>query len=263
MLAGCLRWVNLRGIWVSPRKLFNRVVGWRWPASSSAATHPVTTAEALQQEAEAIHQVDLSGRTGADLYRSLNALNSTALCLSGGGIRSAAFGLGIIQALAQQPRSIHGRAVGSANACLLSQFHYLSTVSAAVISRGCQRAARSLFATIWRYLIGRPDGSDASRRRSPGFDRIATILLPSSAPPRRLRGQWLPVSPQSHSQLAGHRARAVRRNSVAETVDRCAGRVGTSGWRLAVVRRVRSLSPDSRPDFHAGPPPVPPDGVCA
>ncbi len=39
----------------------------------------------------------------------------TALCLSGGGIRSAAFALGVMQGLAR-----HG---------LLSQFHYLSTVS--------------------------------------------------------------------------------------------------------------------------------------
>ena len=33
-------------------------------------------------------------------YRSLNKLNRTALCLSGGGIRSATFCLGVIQALA-------------------------------------------------------------------------------------------------------------------------------------------------------------------
>src|SRR5215470_3191066 len=38
-----------------------------------------------------------------------------ALCLSGGGIRSAPFGLGILQGLARRS--------------LLEQFHYLSTVS--------------------------------------------------------------------------------------------------------------------------------------
>ena len=39
----------------------------------------------------------------------------TALCLSGGGIRSAAFALGVVQALARKG--------------LLPHFHYLSTVS--------------------------------------------------------------------------------------------------------------------------------------
>jgi len=39
----------------------------------------------------------------------------TAVCLSGGGIRSASFGLGVLQGLAR-----HG---------LLARFHYLSTVS--------------------------------------------------------------------------------------------------------------------------------------
>lgn len=38
------------------------------------------------------------------LYQALNKLERTALCLSGGGIRSAAFSLGVIQALATHPR---------------------------------------------------------------------------------------------------------------------------------------------------------------
>lgn len=38
------------------------------------------------------------------LYRSLGGLDRAALALSGGGIRSAAFGLGVIQALATHPR---------------------------------------------------------------------------------------------------------------------------------------------------------------
>ncbi|MCA6111275.1 hypothetical protein [Bradyrhizobium cenepequi] len=38
------------------------------------------------------------------LYRALRQLDRAALCLSGGGIRSAAFGLGVIQALATHPR---------------------------------------------------------------------------------------------------------------------------------------------------------------
>ena len=38
------------------------------------------------------------------LYQALGRLDRAALCLSGGGIRSAAFGLGVIQALATHPR---------------------------------------------------------------------------------------------------------------------------------------------------------------
>jgi hypothetical protein len=49
------------------------------------------------------------------LARELFEQNLTALCLSGGGIRSASFCLGILQALAQR--------------MLLSRFDYLSTVS--------------------------------------------------------------------------------------------------------------------------------------
>ncbi|MGI3899923.1 MAG: patatin-like phospholipase family protein [Janthinobacterium lividum] len=61
----------------------------------------VDTREALGEEREKLKLV--------------NDDQGNALCLSGGGIRSAAFGLGVIQALAE---------VG-----LLKRFHYLSTVS--------------------------------------------------------------------------------------------------------------------------------------
>src|SRR5690242_11892967 len=40
---------------------------------------------------------------GAALYRALHERNASALCLSGGGIRSATFALGVIQALAAHP----------------------------------------------------------------------------------------------------------------------------------------------------------------
>jgi hypothetical protein len=51
--------------------------------------------EVLEQEAEAIHGLSIGGTN--DLYRKLNEADRAALCLSGGGIRSAAFALGIIQ----------------------------------------------------------------------------------------------------------------------------------------------------------------------
>ena len=50
-----------------------------------------------------------------EVFDKLHKEDLTALCFSGGGIRSATFGLGIVQALAK-----HG---------LLSKFDYLSTVS--------------------------------------------------------------------------------------------------------------------------------------
>ena len=57
------------------------------------------------------YRMDADQRSGQDLpdkeietrkafYRALNALNRAALCCSGGGIRSATFCLGVIQALA-------------------------------------------------------------------------------------------------------------------------------------------------------------------
>ena len=45
-------------------------------------------------------------QVNSEFYRELNGLNSAALCLSGGGIRSAAFALGVIQALATHPRPL-------------------------------------------------------------------------------------------------------------------------------------------------------------
>jgi hypothetical protein len=65
---------------------------------------PLQINEVLREEARAIHGADLVDKTGSALYLNLNTLRSAALCLSGGGIRSAAFGLGIIQALAMHPR---------------------------------------------------------------------------------------------------------------------------------------------------------------
>ena len=129
---------------------------------NSASELPLTMDKVLQEEAEAIHRADLSGKSGTDLYRALNELNSAALCFSGGGIRSAAFGLGIIQALAVHPRSPAGPVACSSDNCLLAQFHYLSTVSGGGYIGSWLSAwrARAPFATIWRNLVGRPERSD-------------------------------------------------------------------------------------------------------
>ena len=74
-----------------------------------------------------------------EFYRSLNHLNRGALCLSGGGIRSATFCLGVIQALAgydvspletspDEPPPADDGEITPENS-LLGRFQYLSTVS--------------------------------------------------------------------------------------------------------------------------------------
>ena len=74
-------------------------------ASKTAVTGPE-----VQKRAE-----DREDKVSHNLAKELFRQNLTALCLSGGGIRSASFCLGILQALAKRK--------------LLSRFDYLSTVS--------------------------------------------------------------------------------------------------------------------------------------
>ena len=50
------------------------------------------------------------------LYRALNKLNRAALCFSGGGIRSATFCLGVLQALADYDVTHHGAKTASRRA---------------------------------------------------------------------------------------------------------------------------------------------------
>src|SRR5260221_14275148 len=95
-------------------------------AEDRPPAQPLSLFTVLQQEFEELHGAgrtpDLSARAGEPsdnlekLYQRIHGLDlpRAALCLSGGGIRSASFALGVLQALAR-----HG---------LLKQFHYLSTV---------------------------------------------------------------------------------------------------------------------------------------
>jgi hypothetical protein len=96
----------------------------------------IETHGVLRDEANAIHGPGTitDPLTGSALYRKLLSLNATALCISGGGIRSASFSQGVIEALACHPRpdaaNPHPEGnVGSAQDSLLAQFNYLSTVS--------------------------------------------------------------------------------------------------------------------------------------
>lgn len=87
------------------------------PTDSPAASQdqsPQSLADALRQEFEEIggHPGTPKGRPTLD---ETFGIDQSALCLSGGGIRSGAFALGVIQALARKE--------------LLTGIHYLSTVS--------------------------------------------------------------------------------------------------------------------------------------
>ena len=129
--------------------------------------------------------------TRQKFYCSLNKLNRVALCCSGGGIRSATFCLGVIQALAHYDvtrlASPHNQTtnhesqgtaapVAESDAAkkvrpeikidpeksLLGRFHYLSTVSGGGYIGSWLSAwrARTDFATIINELTGRPQGAD-------------------------------------------------------------------------------------------------------
>jgi hypothetical protein len=83
---------------------------------------PASPLAVLGQEFKALHHgAPLDDSSLIALYQSIHRLEAAgqepraALCLSGGGIRSAAFALGVIQGLARHD--------------LLLKFHYLSTVS--------------------------------------------------------------------------------------------------------------------------------------
>jgi len=91
---------------------------------TSRADKPIPLSQVLADEYAAVHKTairfpdDLPEEDRLrEVYRHIHELpeGRTALCISGGGIRSATFGLGILQGLAQ-----HG---------LLGKFDFLSTVS--------------------------------------------------------------------------------------------------------------------------------------
>ncbi|PYT01101.1 MAG: hypothetical protein DMF63_04750 [Acidobacteria bacterium] len=76
---------------------------------------PLNLAQVLAEELKSIKGWDVPRDDLETVFRKFHEANLTALCFSGGGIRSATFGLGIVQALAKYN--------------LLEKFEYLSTVS--------------------------------------------------------------------------------------------------------------------------------------
>ena len=108
---------------------------------------------------------DVERRKG--FYRSLNKLDRTALCLSGGGIRSATFCLGVIQALAAFDvttgtfRNDEKHPAKPQNS-LLGRFQFLSTVSGGGYIGSWLSSWRRYddFPRVWNELTSRPDGPD-------------------------------------------------------------------------------------------------------
>jgi hypothetical protein len=102
-----------------------------------AGPRVLTLADVLYQEGQQIHgdQWKLKAADGnpspplKDIYLAFNNCNTAALCLSGGGIRSASFALGLLQCFASDPKGSAAKNPTPAKDRLLAQFHYLSTVS--------------------------------------------------------------------------------------------------------------------------------------
>ena len=97
---------------------------------------PLAFAEVLEAEYRMLHggqppptDTIVGEDTGRRLETAVLEAGHTALCLSGGGIRSASFSIGVLQGLAS---------VG-----VLDRFHYLSTVSGGGYAGGWFSAWRS------------------------------------------------------------------------------------------------------------------------
>ncbi len=76
---------------------------------------PLTLSQVLCEEIERTKGIVITDRNLENIFNKFHEVELTALCFSGGGIRSATFGLGIVQALARNNT--------------LKKFDYLSTVS--------------------------------------------------------------------------------------------------------------------------------------
>jgi len=113
----------------------------------------------------------------ADVYREIHEKKHAALCLSGGGIRSATFALGVVQGLARHK--------------LLDKFQYLSTVSGGGYLGG--------WLSAWMTHTS-PEEVIAELERE-GHARDATleprsVLKPEPAPIRHLRSYSNYLSPR-------------------------------------------------------------------
>ena len=129
--------------------------------TGAGAPMPARQAFDLMNAAELQH---VAARAGVALAPAIALLNRSGLALSGGGIRSATFGLGVVQTLAE--------------AKLLTQFDYLSTVSGGGYL-GCFLSNQFTAADV---------GAEASpAAASEAFSAVFTATPEDSQPVRHLR----------------------------------------------------------------------------
>jgi hypothetical protein len=143
------------------------------------------TEQVLREEVSEIREKEVAAQ-GSDFYREMNALGLSALCLSGGGIRSAAFALGVIQSFARHPRPARKDDPRQDSAgperSLLAQFDYMSTVSGGGYIGSWLSAWRKLqlFAEIEPNLIGRPKGPDTEPSALEWLRSFSNYLTPKT-----------------------------------------------------------------------------------
>lgn len=141
---------------------------------------PLDTESMLREEAFEIEGEIISHDVqGIALNRRLNRLNRSALCISGGGIRSATFALGVIQALASHPRR-PGNEPARPQDALLGRFRYLSTVSGGGYIGSWLSAwlSRESFSDVHRQLTERPQGPDVEPSPIRDLRRDSNYLTP-------------------------------------------------------------------------------------
>jgi hypothetical protein len=144
---------------------------------------------------DARHGLDADERSGNDLpdnevqarkalYRELNKQNHAAICCSGGGIRSATFCLGVVQALAGCGYDVKTKQWTSEitpENSLLGHFHYLSTVSGGGYFGSWLSSwrAREDFAEVLDNLTGRPSGPDVEPPEISWLRAYSNYLTPT------------------------------------------------------------------------------------
>jgi hypothetical protein len=161
------------------------------PAATPAADGaPVPACDAfkLMNEVEAQH---VAARSGVPVGPATVLLNRSGLALSGGGIRSATFGLGVVQGLAQ--------------AKLLTQFDYLSTVSGGGYL-GCFLSNQFTAADVAAPTRPETDPAAAVAAAAGAFSTVFTHTPEDSKPIRHLRNcskYLLPTTTLERLKLVG------------------------------------------------------------
>jgi hypothetical protein len=152
-------------------------------------------ADAEDAKAKDAHHIDADERPGNELpknevkarkalYRELNKQNHAAICCSGGGIRSATFCLGVVQALAGYAYDAESKKWTSERTSensLLGRFHYLSTVSGGGYFGSWLSSWRKRedFADILDNLTGRPSGPDVEPAEISWLRAYSNYLTPT------------------------------------------------------------------------------------